>query len=60
MKTRKVHVKNMLSVDTFNPKKPICGRCGKPMTPAFDPIAKKITGYIWECKCSPKTLLSIG
>ncbi len=39
---------------------PRCGVCGKPMKPAFDPIAKKITGYLWECKCSPKTLLSVG
>jgi hypothetical protein len=39
---------------------PRCGVCNRPMKPAFDPIAKKITGYLWECKCSPKTLLSVG
>jgi hypothetical protein len=42
------------------PDRPICSTCGKPMELATDPIAKKITGYLWYCKCSPKTLLSVG
>jgi hypothetical protein len=39
---------------------PRCGVCGKPMKPAVDPIAKKVTGYLWQCDCSPLTYLSKG
>jgi len=40
---------------------PICSMCNKPMKPVYDKIAKKITGYLWQCKkCAPKLFLSIG
>lgn len=38
---------------------PLC-TCGKQMKPAYDEIAKKITGYLWSCECSPGLTLSIG
>ena len=60
MKTCKVHVTNMLRVDTFKAERPICGVCGKPLELATDPIAKKITGFLWYCRCSPNSLLSVG
>lgn len=42
-------------------KIPKCPRCKKPMKPQYDPIAKKITGYIWRCKYDHSNLvLSIG
>ena len=42
-------------------KPPICPLCNKPMKPAYDKIAKKITEYTWQCKkCTPELFLSIG
>lgn len=38
---------------------PICA-CGREMKPAYDEIAKKVTGYQWSCECSPNLRLSIG
>ena len=37
-----------------------CTRCGKKLKQAVDLIAKKKTGYLWYCECSPKKIISIG
>lgn len=39
--------------------KPICPGCGKVMLPAYDKIAKKVTGYEWYCPCNPGIHLCI-
>ena len=35
---------------------PKCFYCGKAMKPAYDSIAKKVTGYLWkfDCECVEK------
>ena len=38
----------------------ICPKCGKKMKQTTDPIAKKKTGHLWACECSPKKQISIG
>lgn len=38
---------------------PICA-CGREMKPTYDKIAKKVTGYLWTCECTPGLILSIG
>lgn len=37
-----------------------CTKCGKKLKQVVDPIAKKKTGYLWYCECSPKIFLSKG
>lgn len=44
----------------YKRKAQICLNCGKPMKPVYDEIAKKITGYIWECECSPGVRMMIA
>lgn len=39
---------------------PQCPFCYKPMKEAYDSIAKKVTGYVWECKCMKGVVLSVG
>lgn len=41
-------------------KNEICLQCGRDMTPVYDRIAKKVTGYLWECECTPGIFISIG
>ena len=40
-----------------NPK---CENCGRPLKPKWDKVAKKMTGYLWSCKCSPRLVICIG
>ena len=37
-----------------------CLNCGKEMKKAYDQIAKKKTGYLWHCLCTPNLIMSIG
>jgi hypothetical protein len=61
-------IKEMKKVDSWLIKNeasmkkgvPICPLCLRPMQPAYDSIAKKITGYQWKCDCNPKIRLSVG
>ena len=47
--------------DGWNATKPrTCELCGKEMKERFDTIAKKFTGHLWYCECSPDLTLSIG
>lgn len=39
---------------------PRCHTCGKGMKPQVDRIAKKVTGYLWKCKCMESFLMSVG
>jgi len=39
---------------------PLCPLCSKPMKKAYDNIAKKKTGYVWDCKCNPKMQMCVG
>ena len=40
---------------------PICFDCKKPLEPAYNETAKKITRQLWHCvSCYPNKLLSIG
>lgn len=41
-------------------QRPKCKNCGKLMKQKRDPIARRFTGYLWYCKCSPELILSIG
>ena len=38
----------------------ICNKCGKKMKNVKDPITKKVSKYLWACKCRPHLILSIG
>jgi hypothetical protein len=41
--------------------KEYCLNCWKKLEPVKDPVAKKITGYLFTCSCLPKgTFISIG
>lgn len=40
-------------------RNPTCLNCGKKMTPAFDKVAGRETGYSWKCECMPNKVLSI-
>ena len=44
--------------EEINP--PTCMECNKKMKPAYDSLAKKITGYLWHCECYPNRIISIG
>ena len=37
-----------------------CLNCGKEMYECFDNIAKKYTGYLWNCKCSGNKNLKLS
>lgn len=40
---------------------PLCQNCGKRMIPVRDDVQKRVTGYLWRCKCMPEGLVvSIG
>ena len=35
---------------------PKCLYCQKPMTPQYDSIQKRVSGFIWRCDCMPKNM----
>jgi len=37
-----------------------CPKCGNKLKQVVDSIAKKKTGHLWSCKCSPGKMISIG
>ncbi len=39
---------------------PRCHTCGKGMKPQVDRIAKKVTGYLWQCPCMKGFMMSVG
>lgn len=41
-------------------RKKLCLNCGRKLKKSYDAIAKKKTGYQWECSCSPGIRISIG
>ena len=54
-------MEKQVNIDKRVKNAPHCLSCGKILKAEIDPIAKKITGYLWSCTCMPKdTLISIG
>ena len=49
-----------LKYENLKKEIPKCPKCGKEMKLAYDKIAKKYTGYTWQCSCSPEFIYSKG
>ena len=49
-----------IEIDEQKFRIPWCPVCGTEMTPAYDTIAKKVTGYSQYCDCIEELIISIG
>lgn len=53
-------VSSIISYIILHKSDKICPRCGDELKQVVDPIAKKKTGHLWACQCSPDKIISIG